>query len=94
MHLITSTLTTLRRSGFAVTLLASAAAVGTLSSPALAQSDLGYLDGCAISGGTDPGDANQTFLSEPLVENGWNFENPDSIPGFGSMTTPSNTTGE
>lgn len=91
MHLTTLTLTILRCSGFAVILLAGAAAVGTPGSSALAQSDPGYLDGRAISDGTDPGDANQTFLSEPLVENGWDFENPNNIPGFGPMTTPSNT---
>jgi hypothetical protein len=28
--------------------------------------------------------------SDVLVENGWDFNNPDSIPGFGSMPQPGN----
>jgi hypothetical protein len=32
-----------------------------------------------------PALAQQTTSSEPLVENGWDFNKPDTIPGFGTL---------
>lgn len=75
----------IRRYRLAVSLLASITAAGPLSSTAWAQTDLGALDGRAIADGAEPGNTNQPLPAETLVENGWNFDDPDSIPGFGAL---------
>jgi hypothetical protein len=47
----------------------------------------------AVTGGPLPqaSTAPQAQDSETLVDNGWDFTNPDSIPGFGSMPEPADT---
>jgi hypothetical protein len=74
-----------RSYSLAVSLLAIAA-IGTPGLAATAaRPDFGYLDGRGTSDGTDADSIDDAWSAEALVENGWNFENPDSIPGFGSL---------
>jgi hypothetical protein len=56
--------------------------------------NLDALDGLGFSDGTEAIKKSETLAAESLVENGWDFENPNTIPGFGPMTTSSNTTGD
>jgi hypothetical protein len=83
MRSFTSAPTQIRRFGHAFWLVAAITACGALNVAASEQSEAGSLDGRAVSDSAEIGDPNET-----LVENGWDFEKPDTIPGFGSMVTP------
>lgn len=87
MHRFTSPIAKIRY-GLAALLLAATATTGALSAPASSLPELNGLDGLGFSDGTEAVKKSETLAAEPLVENAWDFEKPDSIPGFSAIVTP------
>jgi hypothetical protein len=87
MHPITRAFATFRYS-LAVLLLTATATTGALSAPASSLPELDGVDGLGFSDGTEAIKKSETLAAEPLAENAWDFEKPDSIPGFSAIVTP------
>jgi hypothetical protein len=75
------------RYGLAALLLATTVTTGASSAPASNLPELDGLDGLGFSDGTEAVKKSETLAAEPLAENAWDFEKPDSIPGFSSIVT-------
>jgi hypothetical protein len=76
------------RYSLAVLLLAATTTTGAVSAPDSSLPELNGLDGLGFSDGTEAVKKSETLAVEPLAENAWDFEKPDSIPGFSAIVTP------
>jgi hypothetical protein len=75
------------RCGLAALLMTTIVTTGAVSGPAASLPELNGLDGLGFSDGTEAVKKSETLAAEPLAENAWDFEKPDSIPGFSAIVT-------